>query len=97
MVACVVRAVRWCRQSSVFLLESVKPEAIDPGGRLPRDVPLWVRDRRTGQRDCHLLQLSAELRRLGVSVAALAEVRKPGSGWAITKEWLWPSPTDRSL
>ena len=30
-----------------------------------------VRDKRTGQRDCHLLQLFAKLRRLGVSVAAL--------------------------
>ena len=40
-----------------------------------------VRGKRTGQRDCHLLQLSAKLRRLGVSVAALAEVRIPGSGW----------------
>ena len=40
-----------------------------------------VRDKRTSQRDCHLPQLSAELRRLGVSVAALSEVRRPGSGW----------------
>ena len=40
-----------------------------------------VRSKRTGQRDCHLPQLSAELRPLGVSVAALSEVRRPGSGW----------------
>ena len=40
-----------------------------------------VRDKRTGQRDSHLPQLSAELRRLGVSVVALSEVRRPGSGW----------------
>ena len=40
-----------------------------------------VRDKRTGQRDCHLPQLSAELRRLGVSVAVLSEVRRPGNGW----------------
>ena len=40
-----------------------------------------MRDKRTGQRDCHLPQLSAELRRLGVSVAALSEIRRPGSGW----------------
>ena len=39
-----------------------------------------VRSKRTGQRDCHLPQLSAELRRLGVSVAALSEVGRPGSG-----------------
>ena len=32
-----------------------------------------VRDKRTGQRDCHLPQLSPELRRLDVSVAALSE------------------------
>ena len=40
-----------------------------------------VRDKSTGHRDCHLLQLSAELSRLGVSIAALSEVRRPGSGW----------------
>ena len=32
-----------------------------------------VHDERTGQRDCHLPQ-SAELSRLGISVAALSEV-----------------------
>ena len=40
-----------------------------------------VRDKRTGQRDCHLPQLSAELSRLGLGVATLSEVRRPGSGW----------------
>ena len=39
-----------------------------------------VRDERTDQRDCHIPQLSAELRRLGVGGAALSEVRRPGSG-----------------
>ena len=39
-----------------------------------------VRDRLTGQRDCHLPQLSAELNRLDVSVAAPAGVRRPESG-----------------
>ena len=36
---------------------------------------------RTGWKDCHLPQLSTELRRLGVSVAVPSEVRRPGSGW----------------
>ena len=40
-----------------------------------------VRDKRTGQTDCHPPQLSAELSRLDVSVAALSEVRRRGSGW----------------
>ena len=40
-----------------------------------------VRDKHTGQRGCHLPQLSAELRRLDVNVAALSEIRTPGSGW----------------
>ena len=40
-----------------------------------------VRDKRTGQRDCHLPQSSAELNRLGVSVAALSEVTRPRSEW----------------
>ena len=40
-----------------------------------------VRDNRTGQRDCHLPQLFTELQRQSVSVAALSEVRRPGSGW----------------
>ena len=40
--------------------------------------PSEVRDKRTGQRDCHLPQLSAELSRLGVSVVALSEVPKGG-------------------
>ena len=40
-----------------------------------------VRYKRTGHRDYHLPQLSAKLRRLVVSVAALSEVRRPGSGW----------------
>ena len=40
-----------------------------------------VRDKRTGQRDCHLHQLSAELRRLGPSVAAIPQVRRPWSEW----------------
>ena len=48
-----------------------------------------VRDKRTGKRDCHLPQLSAELRRLGVSVAALPEVRRPGSGWVIGGDYTY--------
>ena len=40
-----------------------------------------VRDKPTGQRHCHLPQLSAELSRLSFSVAAFSEVRRPGSGW----------------
>ena len=40
-----------------------------------------VPGKRTGQRDCHLPQLSAEVRRLGVIVASLSEVRRPGSRW----------------
>ena len=42
-----------------------------------------VRDRRTCQKDCHIPQLSAELRRLGVSVAALSEVRRPETGGSV--------------
>ena len=33
-----------------------------------------VRDKRSGQRHCHLPQLNSELSRLGVSVAALSEL-----------------------
>ena len=40
-----------------------------------------VRDKPAGQRYCHQAQLSAELRRLVISVSALSEVRRPGSGW----------------
>ena len=40
-----------------------------------------VRDKRAGQKDCHLPQLSAELSRLVVGVAAPPEARRPGSGW----------------
>ena len=50
-----------------------------------------VRDKRTGQRDRHVPQLHAELRRLGVSVAALSGVRIPGRGW-VHLLLLWPSP-----
>ena len=39
-----------------------------------------VRNKPTGQRACHLPQ-SAELRRLGVTVAAHPEFRRPGSRW----------------
>ena len=71
-----------------------------------------VRDELTDQRDCHLPQLSTELRRQGVSVAGLSEVRRPGSGWVsgggYTDYWsgrpqghleglVWQSPTDWSL
>ena len=68
-------------------------------------------DKRTGQRDSHLPQLSAELRRLGVSVrhsqksGDLGAVGSVGVGTTtgpavlrgILKVWLWPSPTDWSL
>ena len=37
--------------------------------------------RGSGANDCKLPQLSAELRRLGVSCAALSGVRRPRSGW----------------
>ena len=71
-----------------------------------------VRDEPTDQRDCHLLHLSAELRRLGVSVAALSGVRSLRSGRisgvgtpttcqailrGIAMDWPSPSPTDWSL
>ena len=51
-----------------------------------------VGDKRTGQMDCHLPHLSAELRRLGVSVAAISEVRRPGSGWVSGGKYTyyWP-------
>ena len=42
-----------------------------------------VRDKRAGQRDCHLPQLSAKMRRLGVSVAALSDVRYLGTGGSV--------------
>ena len=38
-----------------------------------------VRDKRTGQRDCHLAWVFTELCRLRVSVAAFSEVRRPES------------------
>ena len=41
-----------------------------------------VHNKRTGQRDCHLSQLSAELSRfVSLCVAALSEVKRPGGGW----------------
>ena len=45
--------------------------------------------KRTCQRDCHLPQLSAELRRLDVSVAALLGVRRPGSEWVSGGEYTY--------
>ena len=40
-----------------------------------------VRNKRTDQWYYHLPQLSPELSRYGLSVAALSEVRTPGNGW----------------
>ena len=39
-----------------------------------------VRDKRTGHRDCHQPQLSAERSRLAVSVAFFSGVKRPGRG-----------------
>ena len=75
------------RRSSGAEVSSTKRRSPRLNLRRPTRVGAWnvmalseVLDKRTCQRDCHLPQLSAELRRLGVSVAALSEVRRPGSG-----------------